>query len=94
MTYFIGHVSRDSTAIEGREKPAPKPMTETPKPTAEAPKRKRGRPRKGEEKPKQPGRLERRVNGMDLNEMLKDLPKACDHGAKKNAERFLETWRS
>ena len=49
--------------------------------------------RKGEEKPKQPGRLERQVNGMDLDEMLDGLPKACDHGAKKNAKGFLEAWR-
>ncbi len=83
---LIGHVSRDSTAIEAREKPAPKPKAKTPK-------RKRGRPRKGEEKPKQPDRLERQVNGMDLDEMLDDLPKVCDHGAKKNAKGFLEAWR-
>ena len=82
---LIGHVSRDSTAIEGREKPEPKLA-------AEAPKRKRGRPRKGEEKPRQPGRLERQVNGMDLDEMLDDLPKACDRGAKKNAKGFIEAW--
>ena len=47
----------------------------------------------GEEKPKQPDRLERQVNGMDLDEMLDDLPKVCDHGAKKNAKGFLEAWR-
>ena len=79
-------MSRDSTAIEGREKSAPKLTTETPKRT-------RGRPRKNEEKSKQPGRLERPVNGMDRNEMLNDLPKACDQGAKKNAKGLLETWR-
>src|SRR5208337_432872 len=38
---LVGHISRDSTAIEAREKPA-KP--EQPKPVA-SPKRKRGRPR-------------------------------------------------
>ena len=47
----------------------------------------------GEEKPKQPERLERQVNGMDLDEMLDELPKVCDHGAKKNAKGFLEAWR-
>lgn len=78
--------SRDSTAFEGREKPAPKL-------TAETPKRKRGRPHKGEEKPKPPGRLERQAKVMDLDEMLDDLPEACDHGAKKNAKGFLEAWR-
>ncbi len=84
---LIGHVSRDSTAIEGREKPAPKP---TP---VEKPQRKRGRPRKGEEVEKEPGRLERQLNGMSLEEMLDDLPGACDHGAKKNAKGFLVSWR-
>ena len=43
---LVGHVSRDATATEGRDKP-------TPKPTQPAkPKRKRGRPRKGEERPR------------------------------------------
>ena len=42
--HLVGHISRDATAIEGREKPAPKDQTQ--------PKRQRGRPRKGEERPK------------------------------------------
>ncbi len=79
-------MSWDSTAIEARETPAPKPKAETPK-------HKRGRPRKGEERTKQPGRLERQANGMDLDEMLDDLPKVYDHGAKKNAKGVLESWR-
>ena len=40
--HLAGHVSRDSTAIPGRESPAPKPAA-----TAR-PKRRRGRPRKDE----------------------------------------------
>ena len=84
---LIGHVSRDSTAIEAREKPAAKPKP------AKMPKRKRGRPRKGEEVAKEPGRLERQSDGMNLSEMLDDLPGACDHGAKKNAKGFLVSWR-
>ena len=52
--HLVGHISRDSTAIEGREKPAPKPAQPP------APKRKRGRPRKGEQRPaKPPSRLQR-----------------------------------
>jgi len=39
---LVGHVSRDSTAIEVRERPAPKPKAEP------APRRKIGRPKKGE----------------------------------------------
>ena len=42
--HLVGHVSRDSTAILGREKPAPKPHQ------AATPKRRRGRPRKGEQR--------------------------------------------
>ena len=38
--HLVGHVSRDSTAIEAREKPQPRPK-------AEKPKRKRGRPPQG-----------------------------------------------
>ncbi len=83
---LIGHVSRDSTAIEGRKKLAPKPAT------GKKPKRRRGRPRKGEEVTKEPGRLERQSNGMSLEEMPNDLPRACDHGAKKNAKDFLVSW--
>ncbi len=83
---LIGHVSRDPTAIEARETPAPTPKAPTPN-------RKRGRPRKGEERTKEPGRLERQANGMDLDERLDALPKVCDHGAKKNAKGVLEAWR-
>ena len=50
---LVGHLSRDATAIEGREKATPKPKQPA------KPKRKRGRPRKGEERPKEPSRLRR-----------------------------------
>ena len=72
---LIGHLSRDATAIEGREKPTPKPKQPA------KPKRKRGRPRKGEERPKEPSRLQRQQQ-MTLTEMLDDLPDACDVGTK------------
>ena len=52
---IVGHVSRDSTAIPAREKPAPKRKSDQ-KPI----KRKRGRPRKDEERsPKVKTRIER-----------------------------------
>ena len=50
---LVGHVSRDATAIEGREQATPKPKQPA------KPKRKRGRPRKGEERPKELSRLQR-----------------------------------
>jgi hypothetical protein len=83
---LIGHVSRDSTAIDGREKPVKK----TPKQKA-AP-RKRGRPAKGEvREPKQQTRLERQC-GHTAREALEELPTSCDAGTKKNSKGFKETW--
>jgi hypothetical protein len=79
---LVGHISRDSTAIEAREKPA-KP--EQPKEAAPQ-KRKRGRPRKDEIRlPEPPRRIERQL-GMTLPEMLADLPQRCDVGTKRNAK--------
>lgn len=87
---FIGHIARDSTAIEGREKPKAK---EPALATNEPPRAKRGRPRKGEKPaPKAPSRLETQAATMNLDAMLTDLPTACDKGCKKNSQGFVETW--
>ena len=84
--HLVGHISRDSTAIEGREKPTPKPA---PPP---APKRKRGRPRKGEQRPaKEPRRLQRQLK-MPVPQMVADLPTACDVGTKRNAKGHQSSW--
>ena len=45
--HLVEHISRDATAIEAREKAAPKPKAAKPK------RRKRGRPRKGEARAKE-----------------------------------------
>ena len=85
---LVGHIARDATAIQGHEKPRREPGPVAPKPEL----RKRGRPRKGEEPaPKPPSRLERQA-GMSLGQMLADLPKNCDVGAKRNAKGHQETW--
>ena len=86
---IVGHVSRDSTAIPAREKPTPKCKSDQ-KPM----KRKRGRPRKGEERPpKDKTRLERQAAGdMTLEQMLDDLSKDCDRGAKVNAQGYRNAW--
>ena len=84
--HLVGHVSRDSTAILGREKPAPKPHQ------AAAPKRRRGRPRKAEQRlDKAPRRLARQSN-MILPERLADLPRTCDVGVKRDAKGHQESW--
>jgi hypothetical protein len=83
--HLAGHVSRDSTAIAGREKPAPKASP------AAKPKRRVGRPPKGEQRPKELSRLQRQAS-MTLEEMLEELPKACDIGVKSTAKGYREKW--
>jgi len=83
---LVGHISRDATAIEGREKPAKKPPKEKPAP------RKRGRPAKGEQRePKEQTRLERQV-GQSVEQALNELPVLCDRGTKKSSKGFKEAW--
>ena len=98
--HLVEHISRDATAIEAREKPAPKPKAAKPKRQ-----RKRGRPRKGEARAKEPSRLERQLT-MSLPQMLADLPRsmsapsatpramprACDVGTKRNAKGHTTSW--
>ena len=80
---LVGHLSRDSTAIEAREKPAAKEKSPPP------PQRKRGRPKKGEERPKTRKRLDRQPS-MTLQEMLGDLPAECSVGT--NSKGYRDTW--
>ena len=85
--HLVGHIARDATAIEAREKPVKRE-----KPAADAPKRRRGRPRKGcVVPPKAPRRIERQM-GQPLSEMLADLPTACDVGTKRNAKGYKTSW--
>lgn len=85
---LVGHVSRDASAIESREKAQAKL-----KPAVATPPRKRGRPKTGEERPAAVlGRLEQQ-GSMILSDMLKDLPKVCDVGTKRNSKGFQESWK-
>jgi hypothetical protein len=85
---LAGHISRDATAIEAREKPV---KSETSK-AVPKPKGKRGRPRKGEVfPPKPPKRVELQAT-RGLEENLKDLPSHCNVGTKKNSKGYKETW--
>jgi hypothetical protein len=82
---IVGHNSRDSTAIEAREKPIKREVVQ--KVAA-----KRGRPKQGEERLKPLTRIEKQANGMSLADMLNDLPKACDVGTKKNSKGYKVSW--
>ena len=67
-----------ATAIEAREKAAPKPKAAQ----AEAAQAGAAMGRKGEARAKEPSRLERQLT-MSLPQMLADLPRACDVGSKR-----------
>lgn len=80
---LIGHISRDSTAIAGREKPAKKLPVEPKKPG------KRGRPAKDEQRePAVEKRLDRQVH-QSVAEAILQLPVACDRGTKKFCKRLI-----
>ena len=86
---IVGHNSRDSTAIEAREKPLKK---EKKSQKTVSKKRNKGRPRKGDIVPeKELTRIQKQLK-MTLPEMVKDLPNACDRGSKKNSQGYIENW--
>jgi hypothetical protein len=101
---LIGHIARDSTAIEARERypetPAQAAPTPSEKGAARAP-RKRGAPRgphkryKGGKRPYVPKGDTRlaRQREMKLPEMLADLPRQCDLGGKKDSHGNDHYWR-
>ena len=85
---LIGHISRDSTQIDAREKPQRAPGAAAVKLAG----KKKGRPKKGESAPApEPSRLERQAD-MTLEAMLADLPRACNVGSKRNSKGYLESW--
>jgi hypothetical protein len=77
----VWHLSRDSTAIEAREKATPKP---------EKPKKKRGRPGKNDP-PAEPKRMFVQLT-QSASEAIADLPKACDVGVKPDSSGQRRAW--
>jgi hypothetical protein len=89
---IILHNSRDSTAIEAREKPRKSRKENNSDSEKVKRKNKRGRPKKGEKRqPPEPSRIEKQLN-MSLEEMLDDLPKECDKGGKKDSKGNTRYW--
>lgn len=83
---LVGHISRDGTAIESREKPTRKTgVAEAPPP------KKRGRPKQGEIREAKTSKIEQQ-QGKPLAQLLKELPKACDSGTKSNAQGYRNSW--
>jgi Transposase DDE domain/Transposase domain (DUF772) len=90
--HILGHVARDATEIEAREKPKAKPQSADDPPPPKPPRRRRGRPRKGETPPPKPLTRIERQRGQTLDEMLAELPVSCDTGCKRNSRGFTTTW--
>lgn len=84
---LVGHISRDSTAINAREKPHKKPKKEV------TPPKKRGRPKKGEVRVKELTRLETQSLQVTINAMMKGIPTVCNIGTKKNSKGYLISWQ-
>jgi hypothetical protein len=103
---LIGHLSRDGTAIEARERPLR--MTTETAPTLDgqadllpardvaavvrAPVKKRGRPRRGEVRAPAKESPIARQRKQTLAQMLEEIPTACDRGAKCNAKGYKIAW--
>ena len=85
---LIGHILRDSTAIEAREKPQPKVAASTAPPS-----RRSHHKTKKPKSPEQMTRLDRQCSGaMQLDQMLAELPRACDVGCKTNSKGSKYFW--
>jgi hypothetical protein len=87
---LVGHISRDATAIQGRERPTPKPKpAAATAPVTPKPRRKAGEPKR----PEQMTRLERQCSGsMTLPQMIAELPRVCDVGCKTNSKGHKYMW--
>ena len=86
---IVHNVSRDSTAIESREKPLKKENKA--KENSET-KRTRGRPKKDEIIPEKEPTILEKQQGKTLTEMINELNQKCDIGTKKNAKGHTISW--
>jgi hypothetical protein len=82
---LVGHISRDATTIDAREKPHFKKLLQKVALN-------RGCPKQGEKRITTLTRIEKQAEGMSLVEMLDDLPKTCDVGCKKNNKGYKVSW--
>jgi len=84
--HIVGHVSRDSTAIEAREK-----ATNTKREVK--PKGRRGRPKKGTEaRDKKQNVLERQL-AQSAEQAIGELNRLCSWGCKRNSQGNYNYWK-
>jgi len=82
---IVGHIVKDSTPIEAREKALRKNSLKN-----------RKEARQNKQKAKQAGELTRRQRQMkekDIHKMIEDLPRKCDIGQKKSAQGYAMVWK-
>lgn len=101
--HLVFDLSRDSTAIEARERVDPvrkeemkqKALAEKEKKEREknGEKAKRRRPKKGEARQPAPEKRLEKQRGQSLDAMLHDLPTVCDIGTKKNSQGNCIRWK-
>ena len=84
---LVGHLSRDSTPIAGREKPLGRVPQSLSKPKA-----KRGRPRKGEVRQPKPRPVVERQLEQTLQQNVAMLPVQCDVGCKNDSHGRPKRW--
>jgi hypothetical protein len=100
---LIGHIARDGTAIEAREtfpltKEQKKEIAAAKRPRQSLKGKKLGPPKrwKGGQAPRRPAGQDTRLHrqrSMQLEEMLKELPRNCSIGVKKSSKGHEQYWR-
>jgi hypothetical protein len=99
---LIGHIARDATAIEAREKFPETTAQKAEKKAARPAVRRRRGAKKGPHrrwkggKPVSPPREDTRLHrqrSMKLDDMLRDLPRTCSIGTKKSSKGHQQYWR-
>ncbi|MDR1956109.1 MAG: transposase [Treponema sp.] len=83
----VYHVSRDSTAIEVREKVGKKPAK-----GVKVERKRRGRPKKGEVRPEKPETNIERQPRESVEESLGNINTACSYGCKRNSHGSPQFW--
>lgn len=88
---LVGHIARDSTAIEARERVPEAVMEQKRQSKAPKPKRKKGAHARA--KAADRGTRIERQRHQKLDAMLAGLPRQCDIGAKANSRGHENYWR-
>jgi transposase len=86
---LVGHISRDATAIEARERAQKTEVVEDFKPVP----RKKGRPRRDEQREEAPRKRLELQGGRTLEENLADLPSVCNWGCKRDSNGKKKAWK-